>query len=327
MSSGLAVFIAPSKDLASAVERVQFAESLGVDAVFSTHIASRDGLMTLAAYAAATSTIKLGTGVLPAFPRHPLSLAVEAATLDEISGGRLILGVGPSHKVTMESWYGIPLDRPFSQMREYVDVLRQVFTTGRAALDGEFYKVQYAFMNYSARPDIPIYLSALAPKMLAFVGEACEGTILWSCMPPYIRSTVAPMIAGAAAKAGRGTPDIIAAIPTALTTNKAAAFEQLRGDFFVYMTLPFYRRAIAGSGFQDEIDAFDKALGSGDAPGAKTAMSDEMLETFAAIGDAKQIAAKIGEYRDAGVTTPALGIAPAGDGWAGYEETLKAALA
>ncbi|MGZ4142926.1 MAG: LLM class flavin-dependent oxidoreductase, partial [Actinomycetota bacterium] len=97
MTSRLAAFITPGASFAAALERVQLAERLGYEAVFSTHIAARDGLMTLAGYAAGTSRIKLGTGVIPAFPRHPVALAYEAATLDELSGGRLLLGVGTSH--------------------------------------------------------------------------------------------------------------------------------------------------------------------------------------------------------------------------------------
>src|SRR5712692_323757 len=98
----LGCFVTPGKSLDSAVERVQLAERLGYEAAFTTHIAGRDSLITLAEYARATTTIKLGTGVVPAFPRHPVVMAQEAATVDEISNGRLLLGVGPSHKITME---------------------------------------------------------------------------------------------------------------------------------------------------------------------------------------------------------------------------------
>ncbi|HEX9697735.1 MAG TPA: LLM class flavin-dependent oxidoreductase [Actinomycetota bacterium] len=321
----LAAFVSVGKSLAEAVSRVQLAESLGYEAAFSTHTTGRDGLMTLAAYAAATKRIRLGTGVVPALPRHPLSLAIEAATLDEISGGRLILGVGPSHKVTMEGWYDIPMDKPYSQMREYVTILRQMFTTDGASFEGDFYKVQFGFVGYGARKDLPIYLSALAPKMLTFAGEACDGVILWSCLPSYIASTVTPTVRAAAEKAGRPMPTIVAAVPCAVTTNTAAAFEALRADFFVYMTLPFYRRAIAGAGYQAELDAFDKAQEAGDFPAALAAMSDAMLTEFAAIGDAAAIRDKIDEYRAAGVTLPAVGLFRGGDGYAGAEETLKAA--
>jgi alkanesulfonate monooxygenase SsuD/methylene tetrahydromethanopterin reductase-like flavin-dependent oxidoreductase (luciferase family) len=323
--SRLAAFISPGKSLPQALDRVKLAESLGYETVFSTHTTGRDGLMTLAAYANATSTIKLGTGVLPAFPRHPLSLGIEAATLDEISGGRLVLGVGASHQLTMETWYGIPMDKAFSRMREYVAILRQLFTKDGVDFKGEYYKVQYGFLGYGARHDLPIMVAALGPRMLHWAGGHTEGTILWACMPTYIREVVTPTITSAAKEAGR-TVDIVAAIPTALTTNKAAAYDGLRRDFFVYMTLPFYRRAIAGAGFEADLKAFDEANAAGDFPGSLAAISAEMLDHFAAVGDAGRIKEKYAEYRDAGVTLPAVGLFNAGEGFAGVEETLKAAL-
>jgi len=321
----LATFISPGKDIASAVERVRKAEDLGYEVVFNTQTTGRDGLMVLAAYGAATSRIKLGTGVLPAFPRHPVALAIEAATLDEMIGGRLVLGVGPSHQLTMENWYGIPMDKPLSRLREYVDVLRQIFTGDRAELQGEYYQTMFGFIGYSARRDIPIMVSALAPNMLRFAGEKTEGTILWSCLPSYIRETVAPTINAAASQAGR-TVDIIAAVPAALTTNVEAARDAFRKDFFVYMTLPFYRRAIESAGYGDDLKAFDEAMGSGDMAGARAAISDRLLDEFAAIGDAGAIKAKLDEYRDAGTTMPGIGLFAAGDGYAGPEATLAAAI-
>jgi F420-dependent oxidoreductase-like protein len=323
----IACFITPGKRIDSAVERAQIAETLGYEAVFVTHTMTRDGLMTLNAYVPHTKSIKLGTGVVPALPRHPVALAIEAATLDELSGGRLILGVGPSHAITMQNFYGLPFERPFAQMREYVRILRSIFTTGKAEHDGEFYKVRFAFMGYEARKDLPIYISALGPNMLRFCGEECDGTILWSCMPTYIREVAAPAIREAAEKAGRdpASVDIVAAIPCAVTKNVEAARAAFRPEFIPYMTLPFYRRVIEGGGFGDEIALFDEAQAAGDYPGMQGAISDRLLDTFAGIGSPEVVQQKIAEYRDAGVTLPAVGLFSAGEGSAGAQTTLEAA--
>jgi len=306
MTDKLAAFISPSKSLSSAVENVQIAERLGYDSAFATHIAGRDGLMTLAAYAAGTTTIKLGTGVLPAFPRHPVSLGVEAATLDELTGGRLILGVGTSHKITMENWYGFDMAKPLSQLKEYVSILRSLFTTGRAEHHGAFYNTNFAFMNYAARPDLPIYISGLSKNTLQFAGAAADGLILWSCMPAYIREVVVPNVRAGAEAAGRDPSacTIVAAVPSVVTDDVEGARDNFRKEFFVYMTLPFYRAAIAGAGYQDELDAFDKALGAGDMAGARDAISERMLGEFAGIG----------------VDVPAVGVA------GNVEATLTAAI-
>jgi len=310
MTSRLAAFITPGGSLRTAVERVQLAEKLGYEAVFSTQIGARDGLMTLAAYACATSKIKLGTGVIPAFPRHPVALAYEAATLDEISGARLLLGVGTSHNITMENWYGIDMSKPLSQLKEYVSILRSLFTTGRVEHAGAFYKTNFAFMNYAPRADLPIYISGLSPNTLKFAGQAADGLILWACLPTYIRDVVTPTVRAGEKEAGRpeGACEIVAAVPSALTTDVEGARNIFRKEFFTYMTLPFYRKAIAGAGYQPELDAFDAALGKGDMPAAFQAISDRLIEEFAAIGDERAIRTKIAEYRDAGVSLPAVGL-------------------
>ena len=315
MTSRLATFITPGASLQSAVDRVQLAEKLGYDAVFSTQIGARDGLMTLAAYAAATSRIKLGTGVIPAFPRHPVALAYEAATLDEISGGRLLLGVGTSHNITMENWYGIDMSKPLTHLKEYVSILRALFTTGRVEHQGAFYKTNFAFMNYAPRTDLPIYISGLSPNTLTFAGQAADGLILWACLPTYIRDVVTPHVRKGEKEAGRpeGSCEIVAAIPSALATDVEGARNAFRREFFTYMTLPFYRKAIAG--------------GKGDMPNAFQAISEPLIEEFAAIGDQKAIHRKIDEYRAAGVSLPAVGMfsGPKGSGL-DPNATLEAAI-
>lgn len=325
----LAAFITPGKTFDDALARVRLAEQLGYEAVFSTQIAQRDGLMTLAAYATVTDRIKLGTGVLPAFGKHPVALAYEAATLDEISGGRLILGIGMAHRISMEHWYGMDMTKPLSRFKEYTQILRSIFTTGRVEFEGEFYKTNFGFMNYDVRADLPIYTASLAPNSLRFAGAAADGIVLWACMPRYIRETVVPLLAEGAREAGRDPAEIeiVAAVPTSVTDDPSAVRDSFRRDFMLYMTLPFYRRAIGGAGFEAEIAAFDERLAAGDSDGARAAMSDEMLEHFAAIGTAEQVRAKLQEYRDAGVTLPAVGLISSPKGSDSTPETtLKEAI-
>lgn len=324
MAGRLACFLTPGRDLGRAIERVRLAERLGYDAAFTTHIAGRDALMVLAAYAGATERIALGTGVLPVLQRHPIALAQEAATLDELSGGRLVLGIGPSHALTMEGWYGIPFHKPFTQMREYVTILREVFTTDGTQFSGEFYDCQFSFLGYGARKDLPIYLGAVGPRMCRFTGEAADGAVLWACMPSYIEGTVVPAVRAGAEAAGRGPAEveIVAAIPCCVTESPDTARAALRGDFFPYMSLPTYRRAIEGAGFAEELDAYDKAGADGDFAGQLAAISDRLVDHFAGIGSAGQVRDKIAEYRAAGVTLPAVGAFDGGG--TGIAATLEA---
>ena len=136
--AGLGSFISVGKSLDQALERVKQADELGYDSAYVTHIAGRDSLTLLMAYAAATESIKLGTGVLPIYSRTPVATAQQAATIDEFSGGRMVLGLGVSHAVTVENWYGTKIEQPVAAMREYVEAVRAMFDRQRRAR-GKFF--------------------------------------------------------------------------------------------------------------------------------------------------------------------------------------------
>ena len=119
-------FVSVGRTLQDAVARVTLAEELGYEAAYVTHIAARDSLTVLAAYAAATSRIGLGTGVVPIYTRTPATMAMTAATMHEQSGGRLRLGLGVSHRPVVEGWHGQTIDKPVAEMREYVAIVRAI---------------------------------------------------------------------------------------------------------------------------------------------------------------------------------------------------------
>src|SRR6185312_890893 len=150
--AGRGTFIAGGRTIDRAVERVQRAEALGYDSAFLTHLAGRDSLTLLMAYAAATERIKVGTGVLPIYSRTPVATAQSAATIDEYSGGRLVLGLGVSHQVTVENWYQNRIERPLRAMREYVGTLRAFFA-GEDPPEGEIFSSRFRFMGYEPRVD------------------------------------------------------------------------------------------------------------------------------------------------------------------------------
>src|SRR3954451_24065758 len=168
--AGVGTFISVGKSLDQAVERVKRAEDLGYDSAYVTHIAGRDSLTTLMAYAAATERIRLGTGVLPIYSRTPVTTAQQAATVDEYSEGRMVLGLGISHQVTVENWYQSKIDRPLRAMREYVSILRACFR-GEDPPQGEIFRSRFRFMGFQPRANLPIYVAALSPKMLRLAGE------------------------------------------------------------------------------------------------------------------------------------------------------------
>ena len=153
--AGLGSFISVGKSLDQALERVKRADELGYDSAYVTHIAGRDSLTLLMAYAAATENIKLGTGVLPIYSRTPVATAQQAATIDEFSGGRMVLGLGVSHAVTVENWYGTKIERPVSAMREYVAGRARDVRPATTPPQGEFFPTNFRFMGYEPRADLP----------------------------------------------------------------------------------------------------------------------------------------------------------------------------
>ena len=318
----LGTFISVGRKLDSAVRRAELAERLGYDSVFTTHIAGLDSLTVLAAYAARTERVRLGTGVLPLYSRSPVATAQQAVTVDEMSGGRLVLGIGVSHKVTVENWFGTEIGKPVAEMREYVGALRAIFKGEEPPQDNERFRTAFHFMGPQPRPDIPVYLAALSPGMLRLAGRIGDGVVLWLCNPEYIREVVVPELRIGRERAGKDLDgfDIVAAVPSAVTDDPDAARERLRGELITYFSLPFYRRMLEGSGFGDDIQRFDAKMAEGDAPGAAAEISDRFLNLLGAIGSADEARASIQNYTDAGATSPCIG----GISGTDFDATLEA---
>jgi alkanesulfonate monooxygenase SsuD/methylene tetrahydromethanopterin reductase-like flavin-dependent oxidoreductase (luciferase family) len=318
----IGTFISAGRSLDDAVGRAQRADALGFDAVYTTHIAARDSLTVLMAYAAATERIRLGTGVLPIFSRTPVSTAQTAATIDEYSGGRMVLGLGVSHKVTVENWFDAEISKPVTQMREYAAVVRAILA-GAEPPEGEFFNTRFVFMGYPPRPELPIYIAALSPRMLRLAGEIGDGVMLWLCSPDYIREVVVPEVRAGRERAGKPLDgfDIVAAVPAAVTDDRSAVLDTMRGDLITYMSLPFYRAMLERSGFGEEIAAFDAGMGAGDTARAKAGISESMLTALAGIGGADEVRAGVRRYLDAGAVSPCVGAIRRTD----FERTLEAA--
>jgi F420-dependent oxidoreductase-like protein len=315
-------FISVGRSLETATQRAAEAERLGYESAYVTHIAGRDSQAVLAAYATRTDKIKLGTGVLPIYSRTPVATAQIAATVDELAGGRSILGLGVSHRVTVENWYGQTIDKPVREMREYVETVRAIFRGEPPPAGNQRFKTSFGFMGYAARPDFPIYVAALSPAMLRLAGEIGDGVILWLCNPDYIRDVVVPEVTKGRERADKTLEgfDIVAAVPSAVTDEPEAARAKLRKDLIPYFSLPFYRAMIERSGFEDDVAGYDSGMQKGDPDAAGEAISDRFLKTLTAIGDQAEAVAAVKRYQEAGTTSPCIGAVPATD----FDATLEA---
>jgi F420-dependent oxidoreductase-like protein len=293
----LAAYVNPGADLPTAVDLVRTAERLGYESVWVTHGLGRDSFLVLAAYGAATSRISLGNGVVPIYPRHPVAMAQAALTLNEMTAGRFRLGIGVSHAASMEDMLGLRVVEPLAAMREYVAVLRGALGDG-SDFSGRHYRARWA-MAVPRRPTAPpIYLAALSSKMLELAGEIADGVILWLCPPQYVREVAVPALTRGRRRAGRPLDgfEIVAAVPLAVTDDRAAALTAFRAELARYATLPFYRAMLETAGLGAELAAFDR----------EGAVPSAMAEALGALGPVEAARDYVEAYRRAGVTLPAV---------------------
>ena len=227
------------------IGRIKQAEDDGFDSFWVPHISARgyDALTVLALAGMQTSRIELGVGVVPTYPRHPVALAQQALTTAAASNSRFVLGIGPSHRPGIEGSFGLSYDRPALHVREYLSVLRPLMETGRVQFSGEFYNVN-AELDVPNRPECPVLIAALAPRMLRLAGERADGTITWMAGPRAIREHVAPRIRRAAEASGRAEPRVCVGLPAMVCDDEGAGRRQAAEAYERYGQLVNYRRVL-----------------------------------------------------------------------------------
>ncbi|MFN0096417.1 MAG: TIGR03564 family F420-dependent LLM class oxidoreductase [Dehalococcoidia bacterium] len=235
------------------IERFQRAEADGLPSAWIGNHLNFDAMTVIAMAGGATSSIELGTAVVPTYPRHPMVMAQQALTTSLATGGRFTLGIGLSHKFIVEDWQGMTWAKPARHLRDYLNLLMPL-------LRGE--KVDYAGQEYRSRLnnaphtqlDVPgapvpkVLVAALGPAMLKVTGELADGTSLFWCGPGYIESTVVPTITQAAAAAGRPAPRILSGMPIAVTSKEESARASCAKVWAVYGQIYSYKNVIRAEG-------------------------------------------------------------------------------
>ena len=235
------------------VECVKLAEDLGYDSAWVTEGHGGDQFAVLAACAVQTSRIRLGTSISSIFVRSAPTIAMAAATVDHLSGGRFILGLGSSHRVQVVGEHGLPYSRPIERLRETVDVVRTLLRDGVVSHRGELLQIErFDLWFRPLRPVVPVYLSGVFRPMLEVCGEIAEGAILTSSTLDWARSAAAHVAAGAR-RAGRDPGDIeMAALLGCAVGPAAEARQRLKPGVATYAgSFPRYNRLLAESGFAE----------------------------------------------------------------------------
>lgn len=242
----IGVFI-ETKTVDQMVTRTAQVHELGFPAVWAPQIFGYDALTALAVTAREVPDIALGTAVIPTYPRHPMMLAAQARTVQQISGGRLTLGIGLSHQIVIEGILGLSYDKPVQHLREYLSVLDPLLAGASADVAGEHYSAHLGLDVPDSTP-VPVLVAALGPRMLELAGSRTDGTVTWMTGPATIADHIVPSIGAAAAEAGRPAPRIVSALPVAVVDDPDAARADAAEMFAMYGILPSYRAMLDREG-------------------------------------------------------------------------------
>lgn len=236
-------------DLGQIVTDIEAAESEGFSSYWLAQTALVDATTLLGFAGTSTSSIELGTAVVPTWERHPHALAGQALTAQAMAGGRLTLGIGLSHRPVVEGMLRMEWERPVRHMIDYLDVLQPLLTDGKASHQGEV----WSYMGSGGRPtdQAPkVMLAALGEQMLRLAGKRTDGTILWCVGPKTIEQQILPVINGAATDAGRPAPSIVCSLPVWVTDDVTAAKNFVGTILKDYAALPSYRAMLDIEGVQ-----------------------------------------------------------------------------
>jgi len=249
----ISIFGGEQPTLDAAVEAAGQVEAEGFHGFHVPQIFGLDALTTLAVVGRQVPRIELGTGVVPTYPRHPMMLAAQALTTQMASDGRLLLGIGLSHQVVIESMFGMSFDKPARHMREYLSILMPLLNGEPVAFEGETLSANGSLGIQGV--DAPaVAVAALGPLMLKLAGRMTDGTVTWMTGPATLAEHTVPTISAAAAEAGRPAPRIVVGLPVCVTDDVDGARERAAKMFAMYGFLPSYRAMLDREGAEGPAD-------------------------------------------------------------------------
>jgi F420-dependent oxidoreductase-like protein len=310
----------PGANPADLFPLVQEAERLGFDSVWVAEAWGTDAVSVLGWLAARTERIKLGSAIMQIPGRTPANAAMTAATLDLLSGGRFLLGLGTSGPQVVEGWHGQPWGKPLGKTREYVEIVRAALRRETVAHEGEHYRVPWdgpgatglgkplKLMLRPLRAEIPIYLAALGPKNVALAAEIADGWLPIFVAPERFDDAFGASLAGA-------PPSFeIAATASVLVGDDLPALrDALRPHIALYVGgmgakgRNFYNALVRRYGWEDEAERIQELYLAGKKREATAAVPDELVDAVCLVGPKERIAERLDAWRETPVTTLVLG--------------------
>jgi len=310
-----------------ALDKILEAERLGYDTVFTAESWGSDAFTPLAWWGSQTSRIRLGTSIVQISARTPAACAMSALTLDHLSGGRMVLGLGVSGPQVVEGWYGQPFGKPLARTREYISVIRAVLAREAPVTSpGPHYPMPYTGPNslglgkplkpitHPLRADLPIWMGAEGPKNIALVGEIADG---W--LPIYFSPKVSAMYNGwlqegfAKRQRPRTGFEIATNCQVVLTDDADAAVNAMKPMLGFYIggmgakDMNFHKDVFGRMGYEKEVQEVQDLFFEGKRDAAIAAVPDSLVTDISLIGSAAKIRDDLAEWEDAGVTMLVVG--------------------
>jgi F420-dependent oxidoreductase-like protein len=306
-----------------AAETVREADRLGFDSVWTAEAYGSDAITPLAWWGATTERIKLGTAIVQISARTPAATAMAAMTLDHLSGGRLLLGLGVSGPQVVEGWYGQSFAKPLARMREYIGILREIWARqGPVTSEGPHYPLPLPDGTGLGKPlkssihplrsEIPIYLAAEGPKNIAMAAELCEGWLALFYSPHHddmYREALSEGFSRPGARHGRDDFEVAASVPLIITDDVESAADALRPMYALYFggmgarSANFHANVPIRMGYEREVAKIQDLYLNGHKDDAAAAVPTKLIEELTLIGPAEKIRHDLDAWRESIVTT------------------------
>ena len=315
----------PQIGIEDSIGLARMAESLGYDMVWVPEGGGTDSITRLAAFAGATGTVRLGTGILPAFSRTPGLTAMTALGMDIVSQGRFTLGLGVGHRGSAEGVHGVPFRRPMTRIRETVEIVRRLLDGERVTYEGREFNLKDGSLGFGGDYKVPIYIAALGPQMIELAGELADGVLLNWAAPSYLEQAMEHLDIGAA-RAGRDLDEISVAcyVRVSVTPDRELVRTPLKQQILRYCGMDYYRNFFAKTGFRDEAEAIGRYLLEGNRAAAARSVTDRMQRTLAVFGGVDYCREEIQRRRDMGIQMPVIAPFIAGGALNSYRSTIEA---
>ncbi len=301
---------------------IQEADRLGYYAVWTSEAYGSDAVTPLAWIGALTQNIRLGTAIMQMPGRTPANTAMTAMTLDQLSGGRMLLGLGLSGPQVVEGWHGEAYGKPLGKTREYVSIIRQIFVReGTLHHDGTHYQIPYQGADATGlgkplksilhgRADLPIYLAAIGPKNVALTAEIADGWLPMFFSPNHFEAIYREHLDAGFARAGDGKSlDIAPTVTVILDNDLEAAWNRLKPMLALYMggmgakSKNFYYDLAVRYGFEAAAEAVQEHYLAGNKGEAIMAVPDELVDEVALCGSKARIKDRLQQWRNSPITT------------------------